>query len=182
MADAKARLFAQLRRELQPPSGESPCLDATRELLKQFADGLHRFVPGRADLCAEMARDFDLGREGGVVEAAPRVAAKLLEWIRRLQAPVHDTVTDAMEEALGEAAQRRSRQSAEALAGGERDAYAEGFVVFLEAFYDHTEMCYREVWEARERMARGESALPPRHRPKVEGNNGVPSHLRTGGR
>ena len=181
MEDPKARLFAQLRRELLPGPGAAPCLDTTRELLGQFARGLSRFVPGRADLCAEIARDFDLG-EGQGIEAAPRLADKLLGWIRRFQAPVHDAATDAVEEALAAAARRRGQQTPEALAGGEPDAYAEGFLAFLEAFYDHTEACYLEVWEARQRVARGESAVPPEHRRRVEGSQGVPARLRSGRR
>lgn len=167
MADdqsAKARLFTQIRSELQ-----RACTETTRVLLQQFAKGLCQFVPGRRDLCDEIARDFDLGDKG--IDAAPVVAASLLSWMSKFQAPIHDAKTDVMAANLAEAARRRSQQSDDSLARGERDVYADAFVDFLEAFYDHSETCYKELLEFKAIIA----ALPP-----DDNNNGVPTSIRTG--
>ena len=51
---------------------------------------------------------------------------------------------------------------------------------FLEEYYNHTEMVYKEVWEARKRISNNESAVPPEHRPVVKGKNGVPEQMKSG--
>ena len=41
-------------------------------------------------------------------------------------------------------------------------------------------MVYKETWEARKRLANGESAVPPEHRISNSGKNGVPDKMKTG--
>ena len=41
-------------------------------------------------------------------------------------------------------------------------------------------MVYKETWEARKRIANGESAVPPEQR-IVSGKNGIPDNMKSGG-
>ena len=51
---------------------------------------------------------------------------------------------------------------------------------FFKQYYEHIEVVYKEVWEARQRLVNGENVIPPQHRPVVKGKNGVPDVMRSG--
>lgn len=172
---ARAALFRKLRHEL---TQQPPILVTTIQLVTLFRAGLKKFVPSRLDLHDQIDDDLDLAVDVGVDEA-PRVATNLIKWIRQFQAPADDEFTNALESRLRDAALRRPQQSEVQIASGE-DVYAVAFCTFLEEFYTHSEMVYNNVWEARARVARGESAIAPEHRP--QGHNGIPKTLRSGRR
>lgn len=154
----KEEIFLCIQDELQQTP---PCLSTVKQLLKQFVTGLCRFVPSRNDVHDQIHAELMVDTLS--VEDASKVVDRLTYWIKTFQAPVHDSTIDSM--------RRRLSQSHD---------YRTGFVEFLREYYDHVEMCYREVWEARQRVAHGESAVPPKHRPIVEGTNGVPNKIKTG--
>lgn len=158
MSSSKEFAFVRIRDELhQTP----PSLFTVKQMLTQFVAGLCRFVPSRIDAHDQIHAELTVDEL--TVEDASRVVERLSHWIKQFQAPVHDSAVDSMQHRLSEAPDYRS-----------------GFVEFLREYYDHTEMCYKEVCEARQRVARGESAVPPERRPVVEGTNGVPSKMKTG--
>lgn len=174
---ARAALFRKLRHEL---TQQPPILVTVIQLVTLFRAGLKKFVPSRLDLHSQIDDDLDLAVDVGVDEA-PRVATNLLKWIRQFQAPADDEFTNALESRLRDAALRRTQQSEAQIASGEsQDVYAVAFCKFLQEFYSHSEMVYSNVWEARTRIARGESAIAPEHRP--HGHNGIPKTLRSGRR
>lgn len=159
MLSAKEELFRQVREEL---SAEPRGTVVTRDLLREFVRGLCRFVPSRGDLHAAISRDLVV--EGDLTsERAFTIMRGLARWVKHFQAPVHDEKVDAM------------------LARVEREGgTVHGICAFLEEYYDHVELCYRETWEARARLANGESAVPPERRVVVKGENGVPTTIRSG--
>ena len=83
--------------------------------------------------------------------------------IEQFQAPIHDSVTKGWRDDY-----RNAKN------------YAEFISVFLDKYYSHTEMVYKETWEARKRIANGESAVPPEQR-IVSGKNGIPDNMKSGG-
>ena len=174
---ARAALFRKLRHEL---TQQPPILVTVIELVTLFRAGLKKFVPSRLDLHGQIDDDLDLAVDVGVDEA-PRVSTNLLKWIRKFQAPADDEFTNALESRLRDAALQRAQQNEAQIASGEKqDVYATAFCKFLEEFYTHSEIVYKNAWEARARIARGESAIAPEHRP--QGHNGIPKTLRSGRR
>ena len=93
----------------------------------------------------------------------PVIIYGLISWIEKFQCPVDDVIT------------KRWRSDFQ-----NTQDYLSFIVSFLEEYYDHSEKVYRQVWEARKRFVSGESVIPPEHRPKVEGKNGVPFNMKTG--
>ena len=155
-AEARRTFFRALRCDL---AAEPPKMNSAETLVKAFVEGLCRFVPSREDLQKEIRQDFsvDVSLDNG-----PIIAEALLKWISKFQAPVHDSRVEAMRQAL------RQGES------------VDDYVDFLEAFYDHSSLCYEEVEAAKQRVRAGESPVPPQHR--TQGTNGVPDHIRSGRR
>lgn len=123
-----------------------------RVLLAEIVDALCGMVPGRigSRIRAECSG-----------EPTWELQQKLVEWIERLQAPVHDATT------------RRWKQDGPVQLS-----------TFLRRYYAHLQVVSREAWEARQRIANGESAVPPEHRPAPGSSDAseVPNVMRSGQR
>ena len=78
---------------------------------------------------------------------------KLLGWIEKFQAPVHDKTTQDLS--------KKNLTISE----------------LLKIYYAHLELVHKEVFESRKRLANGENLFQPE---KPESMNGVPINIKTG--
>ena len=126
------------------------------KILEELFTNLCMLVPSRKDIHKRMRDDLF----GEFEEVSWDTQRKLVEWIEKFQAPVHDRKTREWKKTFPE----------------------QDVKLFLDEYYTHLETVFREVREAREKLNRGENIFvsPPDH--VVEGTNGVPTNMRTGGR
>ena len=106
--------------------------DYLRKLLTEIIEKLCQFVPGRSDIHRKIKEDLE-GQIGWDIQA------KLIQWIEKFQAPVHDTTTKKWVEE------------------GNNKPVGE----FLKMYYEHLEITYNETQAAREALARGENIFNP---------------------
>jgi hypothetical protein len=93
--------------------------DYLRKLLNEIIDKLCMFVPNRVDIHEKIREDLD-GTIGWDIQE------KLICWIEKFQAPIHDATT-------------RKWKAKGPLPVGD----------FLKLYYEHLEKMYKEVQEAR---------------------------------
>ena len=101
------------------------------------------FVPNRQDIHQKIREDLE-GQIGWDIQN------KLIIWIEKFQAPVHDRTTG-------------SWKNADPIPVGD----------FLKKYYEHLEITYKETQNAREALARGENIFNP-----VTGE--MPTNMKTG--
>lgn len=116
-------------------------------ILEEIYENLCQFVPSRTDIHEKMRADL-FTPDGVTWETQTRLVA----WVEKFQAPIHDRKT---------AEWRRTLPS-------------ENIEQFLKDYYDHLEIVYKEVQDAKQRIARGENIF----RPPVTGK--LPDRMRTG--
>ena len=120
--------------------------------MEKIIEALCRFVPSRTDIHQKIRSDLS-------GELSWDTQRKLVEWAEKFQAPVHD---------------RKTREWKKTFPQPDIE-------LFLNEYGAHLEIIFREVWEAREKLNRGDNIfVSPDH--VVEGTNGVPTNMRTGGR
>tara|TARA_R110002012_G_scaffold202284_1_gene371314 strand:+ start:10 stop:441 length:432 start_codon:yes stop_codon:yes gene_type:complete len=117
--------------------------DYLRKLLNEIIDKLCRFVPNRTDIHQKIRDDLE-GQIGWDIQN------KLIIWIEKFQAPIHDTTTKKWLEE-------------------ENKPVGD----FLKMYYEHLEITYKETQDAREAIARGENIFNP-----VTGE--MPKNMKTG--
>ena len=143
-----------LREEL---SSEPPNTEYLKKILQVFVDALCQFVPSKPDIHAFIRSDLPL--DTLTVDTMPHIVDRLTHWVEQFQAPVHDTMTTQW---------RNDFKTC---------TNATDFIVqFVDDFKGHTEVVYREVWEARRRMALGQSPV----KPTATGVNGIPDDMKSG--
>ena len=156
--ETRMAYFDIIRKDLvkDPPDTEN-----IRIIIDQLIDALCKFVPSKVEIHKKIKAD--IYQENITSTTMPNIVYGLINWIEQFQSPADDKVTNLWKDDFQNTPN-----------------YVEYIVKFLEEYYDHSEKVYREVWEARKRFVSGESVVPPEHRPKVEGNNGIPTNIRTG--
>lgn len=117
--------------------------DYLRKLLDEIIDKLCMFVPNRQDIRDKIREDL-----GGAI--GWDVQKRLVIWIEKFQAPIHDSKTRIWKESDPEPV-------------GD----------FLRKYYEHLEIVYKEVCEARAALTRGENIFNP-----VTGE--LPTKMKTG--
>ena len=158
MNDIKRAFFDQLHDDF---SQDPPSTERVRACISDLADALCKFVPNKPDLHAKIKSDIVCDEVS--VQTMYHTIAGLTKWMARFQAPFQDCITDKWLSEFKSATN-----------------YADFLRDFFEAYYDHIEVVYKEVNEARHRLVNGESAVPPEHRPVIKGANGVPDFMRSG--
>ena len=154
------QMFAVIKQDLEKTPPETTKIP---RLIEQFANGLQRFVPSKKNLHEQIEKDLLIKPFIAIsVENFPHIVSRLIYWIKKFQAPIYDTVTD---------------QWAVQLAASKTPS---DIVKFFEEFYYHSQEMYRQVWEARKRLVTGENIIPPEHRPKHTGSDGIPHNMKTG--
>ena len=153
----KDLLFKQLKEDIQH---DPPIMCNITKLMGQFVEGLCKFCPSKHDLNQQIKSSFP---PEPTPESTPLILAKLVFWIEKFQSSNDDPVTKQL------------------LARAMKDHSVEGIIAFLSDYYDHTEKVYKEVWEARQRLVNGEDVVPPQHIKQVQGKDGVPFVMKTGG-
>ena len=118
--------------------------------MEKIIEALCMLVPSRTDIHQKIRADLS-------GELSWDTQRKLVEWLEKFQAPIHDRKTKNWKKTLPQP----------------------DIELFLNEYGAHLEIIFDEVWEARERLNRGENIfVPPEH--VVEGTNGVPTNMRTG--
>ena len=156
----KAAFFDKLHADFKetPPKTEhiSVCI-------KELADGLCKFIPSRLNIHTKIKNEIIF--EEVNIQTMPCIIDGLIKWIELFQAPVYDTKTKKWREDFKNCSD-----------------YADFLRDFFKEYYEHIEVVYKEVWEARKRLINGENVVPLEHRPIIQGTNGVPNIMRTGGK
>ncbi len=154
----KKAFFSKIKEDL---SKDPPDVEHVTFIIQELVNGLCKFVPNKKLIHKLIKDDITVKNVG--IETMPRIIERLIHWIEQFQAPVHDYVTKRWRDNYKNAKN-----------------YAEFIAEFLEEYYKHTELVYKELWEARERLVKGESIVPPENRPVVKGKNGVPENMKSG--
>jgi hypothetical protein len=138
---------------------DPPQTERIHVILQEIVEGLCKFVPSKQGIHETMKQDIlcdDISPE-----TMPHIIMNLIKWIERFQSINDDTITHEWRATF--------KQTTD---------YSQFIIDFLQEYYIHVEKVYKEVWEARQRLIRGENLIPPEHR--VQGKNGVPFHMKTG--
>lgn len=154
----KKAFFSKIKEDL---SKNPPDVEHITVIINELVTALCKFVPNKPEIHILIKSDIVCETIGE--ETMPRIIERFIHWIEQFQAPTHDSVTKSWRDNYKNATN-----------------YAEFISQFLEEYYNHTEMVYKEVWEARKRISNNESAVPPEHRVIVNGKNGVPEQMKSG--
>ena len=138
-----------------------PKTDHIKKCVNELVDGLCKFVPTRTQLHEKIREEIIYDEIN--IETMPYIVGGLIKWIQQFQSPYHDRITKQWVEDYKNC----------------KD-YADFLRDFFKQYYEHIEVVYKEVWEARQRLVNGENVIPPQHRPVVKGKNGVPDVMRSG--
>ena len=145
-----------LRKQLNqsPPNTEY-----IQQILDIFKEALFKFVPNKPDIHQFINDDLPLETLDTPTVAA--IVDRLIHWIEQFQAPIHDRVTTQWREDFKKTTN-----------------YTDFICQFVVKYKNHSEMVYKETWDARKRIANHESAVPPEHR--ATGENGIPDNMKSG--
>ena len=154
----KKAFFSKIKEDL---SKSPPDTQHITVIIQELVNGLCKFVPSKPEIHNLIKNDILCENIG--IETTPKIINGFIHWIEQFQAPVHDSITKTWRDDF-----KNTKN------------YAEFIAEFLEQYYSHTEMVYREMWEARQRLASGESAIPPQHRKIVSEKNGIPDSMKSG--
>ena len=91
------------------------------------------------------------------------IVDRLIHWIEQFQAPAHDPITKQWREQFKKTTN-----------------YTDFICQLVVEYKNHSEMVYKETWNARKRIANHDSAVPPEHR--TTSDNGIPDTMKTGRR
>ena len=136
-----------------------PNTEYIQQILDIFKEALFKFVPNKPDIHQFIKDDLPLD-----VLDTPTIANivdRLIHWMEQFQAPIHDQVTSQWRDDFKNATN-----------------YNDFICQFVVNYKNHSELVYKETWEARKRIANNESAIPPENRAK--GKNGIPDSIQTG--
>ena len=120
--------------------------DYLRKLLNEIFENLCQFVPTRKDIHQQLRND--LFTPDGITWDTQ---VKLVNWIEKFQAPIHDKKTSVWKKSLPQ----------------------EDIEQFLKDYYEHLEIVYKEVQEAKRKIRAGENIFNP-----VTGK--LPTNMKTG--
>ena len=109
-------------------------LTLIEKLLIEIIETLNSFIPSRKDIHERIKEDLNKSISWDLQE-------KLINWIEKFQAPIHDAITK----------EYRNKIKNDSLKLSE----------FLKWYYTHLELVHKETWEARHRLVNGESPVPP---------------------
>jgi hypothetical protein len=140
-----------------------PQLTQIPHVIQLFANGLKRFVPSKQKIHEQIEKDLLIQPFIEItIEKFPHIVSRLIYWIEQFQAPAYDNIT-----------QKWATQLIESKTPTD-------IAQFFKDFYYHSQDMYRLVWEARKRLVTGENIIPPEHRPKHTGSNGIPHNMKAG--
>ena len=140
-----------------------PRFEKVAHVIKIFANGLKQFVPSKQKIHDQINTDLLIEPYIEVtIEQFPHIVSRLIYWIKQFQAPAYDSVTQQWE------IQLTNTKTPSSIAQ------------FFKEFYYHSQDMYHQVWQARKRLVTGENIIPPEHRPKYTGSNGIPHNMKSG--
>ena len=138
-----------------------PITTYIQQILEVFKQGLFTFVPNKPEIHQFIKEDLPLETLDTPTMAA--IVDRLIHWMEQFQAPAHDPITKQWREQFKKTTN-----------------YTDFICQFVVEYKNHTEMVYKETWNARKRLANHESAVPPEHR--TTNDNGIPDTMKTGRR
>jgi hypothetical protein len=136
-----------------------PNIAYIKQILEAFRDGLCRFNPNKPEIHALIETDIPLDHL--TVGTVPHIIDRFIHWMEQFQAPAHDAVTQTW---------RRDFETC--------TDYTDFICTFVDAYYKHSSQVYKEIGDARRRIANGETPIPPENR--ATGKRGVPDHMQSG--
>ena len=134
-----------------------------RKLIVELVEALYKFVPSKKSIHNKIRSEILCDTID--INTMPTIIISLIKWIKMFQAPVYDKKTSDWTNKL------KSCENC-----------TEFIIKFLQEYYEHVEICYKELWEARERLINGENVVPLKYRTpsNTKGVDGVPSNMKTG--
>ena len=138
-----------------------PITTYIQQILEVFKQGLFRFVPTKPEIHQIIKEDLPLETLDTPTMAA--IVDRLIHWIEQFQAPAHDPITKQWREQFKKTTN-----------------YTDFICQFVVEYKNHSEMVYKETWDARKRFANNESVVPPEYR--ATGENGIPDNMKSGRR
>jgi signal recognition particle GTPase len=113
-----------------------------------LCDSLCKFVPSKTNIHKKIQQELLI--KDISLETMSHLILSLIKWIEMFQAPVYDKKTKDWKNNLVKC-----------------DNCTNYLINFLKEYYEHIELVYKEVCEARHRLINGESVIPPEHRPTI---------------
>ena len=145
-----------LRKQLNQ---DPPNTTYINQILTTFKEALFKFVPNKQEIHQYIKDDLPL--ETLNTQSIATIVDRLIHWIEQFQAPIHDQITKQWREDFKQTTN-----------------YTEFICQFVVKYKNHTELVYKDTWEARKRIANNESAIPPEYR--ATGKNGIPDNMKSG--
>ncbi len=147
-----------LRKQLDenPPNTEY-----IKQILDVFKEALFKFVPNKPEIHNFIKDDLPLATLDTPTVAT--IVDRLIHWLEQFQAPIHDSITKQWREQFKKTTN-----------------YTDFICQFVVEYKNHSEMVYKETWDARKRFANNESVVPPEYR--ATGENGIPDNMKSGRR
>ena len=130
-----------------------------RQILTTFKNALFQFVPNKPEIHTFINEDLPLDTLH--TNTIALIIDRFIHWIEQFQAPIHDPITKQWRETFKLTPN-----------------YTDFICQFVVNYKNHSEMVYKETWEARNRIANNQSAVPPENRAK--GKHHVPDSMQTG--
>ena len=138
-----------------------PITTYIQQILEVFKQGLFRFVPNKPEIHNLIKDDLPLATLDTPTVAT--IVDRLIHWMEQFQSPNHDPITKQWREQFKKTTN-----------------YTDFICQFVVEYKNHSEMVYKETWDARKRFANNESVVPPEYR--ATGENGIPDNMKSGRR
>lgn len=136
-----------------------PNVEHIKKLINELCDSLCKFVPSKQTIHDKIKAELLIDNIS--LETMPNIVLCLIKWIEMFQAPIYDKKTRLWRSEL-----YTCKNTTEYL------------INFLRDYYEHIEVCHKELFEARQRLINGEPVIPPEHRPII--NNIGDIKIKTG--
>ena len=136
-----------------------PITTYIKQIIDVFKLGLFKFVPNKHDIHQFIIDDLPLNTLDA--NSITHIVDRLIHWIEQFQAPIHDHVTTQWREDFKQTTN-----------------YTDFICHFVVEYKNHSEIVFKDTWDARKRISNNESAVPPEHRTK--GQNGIPDSMQSG--
>tara|TARA_B110000208_G_scaffold183846_1_gene236982 strand:- start:578 stop:1075 length:498 start_codon:yes stop_codon:yes gene_type:complete len=125
-----------------------PKTDHIKILISELYDKLCKFIPSKKKIHDKIKQDLLIHTIG--LDTMPIIVLSLIKWIESFQAPYHDKKTNIWKKQLHTC-----------------DNCTNYLIQFLKEYYQHLEITFKELCDARYRLINGDSLIPPEHRPSI---------------
>ena len=152
----KKAFFDKLREDF---NNNPPKTEHIKILINELYEALCKFVPSKKNIHEKIKKDLIINEIS--LNKMPNIVISLIKWIELFQAPVYDKITNKWKNKF------KSYNNC-----------TNFLITFLEEYYNHLELTYKELIEARIRLINGDSVIPEKYRKKI--NNISDIKMKTG--